>query len=327
MAASCDRVELAAIAGSRTATRIASLGRGLDRLAAEDPVRRRKSWNCSHFAGLESRAVSPTGDSAVLSGAAQWAYAGPGCGWTWRNVKNLRDLLTAGDSAGDFVACEWCEPTIVRSCYAHRCRSVFKPCSWQAIEIAIARGAAQCSIACAATTRICGGELKRCCRRPRSAGDRCRMRPIRAVADDDQPAGHAVVPARSSPAATSCWKQIGEGGMGTVWVAEQTEPVRRNVALKLIKPGMDIAAGAGAVRGRAAGAGPDGPSRTSPRCFDGGMTDEGRPYFVMEYVKGVPITDYCDQARLSRRRAAASCSCRSARRCSTPIRRGSSTAT
>ena len=55
-------------------------------------------------------------------------------------------------------------------------------------------------------------------------------------------------------------EEIGEGGMGTVWVAEQTQPVRRRVALKLIKPGMDSSASAVALRGRTAGAGPDGPS-------------------------------------------------------------------
>ena len=62
-------------------------------------------------------------------------------------------------------------------------------------------------------------------------------------------------------------QQIGEGGMGTVYMAEQTQPVRRKVALKLIKPGMDYEAGDRPLRGRAAGAGPDGPPqhRQGPR--------------------------------------------------------------
>jgi serine/threonine protein kinase/Flp pilus assembly protein TadD len=92
-------------------------------------------------------------------------------------------------------------------------------------------------------------------------------------------------------------EQIGEGGMGAVWVAEQTDPVRRRVALKLIKPGMDTKQVLSRFAAeRQALALMDHPNIA--RVYDGGMTDEGRPYFVMEYVKGVPITEYCDQARL-----------------------------
>ena len=61
-------------------------------------------------------------------------------------------------------------------------------------------------------------------------------------------------------------EKIGEGGMGEVWVAKQTEPVKRKVALKLIKAGMDSQGGAPALRAGTAGAGPDGPSATSPAC-------------------------------------------------------------
>ena len=68
-------------------------------------------------------------------------------------------------------------------------------------------------------------------------------------------------PASSSPAATRCIEKIGEGGMGEVWVAKQTEPVKRKVALKLIKAGMDSQGGAAALRAGAAGAGADGPSQ------------------------------------------------------------------
>ena len=63
------------------------------------------------------------------------------------------------------------------------------------------------------------------------------------------------------------------------------------------------------------------------RVLDAGATEHGRPYFVMELVKGVPITEYCDEQPPDARASGWSCSCRSARRCSTPIRRGSSTAT
>lgn len=91
---------------------------------------------------------------------------------------------------------------------------------------------------------------------------------------------------------------IGEGGMGTVWLAQQTEPVRRRVAIKLIKPGMDSRQVLSRFEAeRQALAVMDHPHIA--KVLDGGMTDDGRPYFVMEYVKGEPITDYCDHARLS----------------------------
>src|SRR6188508_22578 len=92
-------------------------------------------------------------------------------------------------------------------------------------------------------------------------------------------------------------EQIGEGGMGTVWVAEQTEPVKRRVALKVIKPGMDSRQVLSRFEAeRQALALMDHPNIA--KVYDGDMTDQGRPCFVMEFVKGVPITDHCDNARL-----------------------------
>ena len=93
---------------------------------------------------------------------------------------------------------------------------------------------------------------------------------------------------------------IGEGGMGTVYMAEQTQPVRRTVALKLIKAGMDsrqVLARFGAERQALALM--DHPNIA--KVFDAGTTDTGRPYFVMELVKGVPITRFCDERRLTLR--------------------------
>ena len=90
---------------------------------------------------------------------------------------------------------------------------------------------------------------------------------------------------------------IGEGGMGTVWTAEQREPVRRLVALKLIKPGMaskSVLARFDAERQAVALM--DHPNIA--KVFDGGTTEDGRPYFVMELVKGIPLTQYCDDRRL-----------------------------
>jgi WD40 repeat protein/serine/threonine protein kinase/tetratricopeptide (TPR) repeat protein len=92
-------------------------------------------------------------------------------------------------------------------------------------------------------------------------------------------------------------QQIGEGGMGTVYMAEQAAPVRRKVALKIIKPGMDTREVIARFEAeRQALALMDHPNIA--RVFDGGTTAAGRPYFVMEIVRGVPITDYCDQNNL-----------------------------
>jgi tetratricopeptide (TPR) repeat protein/serine/threonine protein kinase len=89
-------------------------------------------------------------------------------------------------------------------------------------------------------------------------------------------------------------EQIGEGGMGLVFVAEQQEPIRRKVALKVIKPGMDTRQVVARFEAeRQALALMDHPNIA--RVLDGGATAGGRPFFVMELVKGVPITEYCDQ--------------------------------
>jgi serine/threonine protein kinase/tetratricopeptide (TPR) repeat protein len=92
-------------------------------------------------------------------------------------------------------------------------------------------------------------------------------------------------------------EQIGEGGFGLVFLAEQTEPVRRKVALKILKPGMDTRQIVARFEAeRQALAIMDHPHIA--RVFDGGATSSGRPYFVMELVKGVPITEYCDKNHL-----------------------------
>jgi tetratricopeptide (TPR) repeat protein len=93
---------------------------------------------------------------------------------------------------------------------------------------------------------------------------------------------------------------IGEGGMGTVWLAQQTEPVKRLVALKLIKAGMDSRQVIARFEAeRQALALMDHPNIA--RVLDGGTTNNGRPYFVMDLVKGVPITRYCDEHHLTPR--------------------------
>ena len=106
-----------------------------------------------------------------------------------------------------------------------------------------------------------------------------------AAADDDFGRYHILRP-------------LGEGGMGTVYLAEQREPIRRYVALKVVKLGMDT----GQVLARFANerqalAMMDHPNIA--RIFDAGATPKGRPYFVMEYIEGVPITQYCDRKRMA----------------------------
>ncbi|MGD2295826.1 MAG: protein kinase, partial [Candidatus Aminicenantes bacterium] len=93
-------------------------------------------------------------------------------------------------------------------------------------------------------------------------------------------------------------KNLGEGGMGTVFMAEQTEPVRRRVALKIIKLGMDTKQVVARFEAeRQALAVMDHPNVA--KVHDGGATETGRPYFVMEFVRGIPITEYCDKNKLS----------------------------
>ena len=90
---------------------------------------------------------------------------------------------------------------------------------------------------------------------------------------------------------------LGEGGFGVVYLADQTSPVKRRVAVKVIKLGMDTKAVIARFNAeRQALALMDHANVAS--IFDGGTTDSGRPYFVMEYVKGVPITEFCDSQRL-----------------------------
>jgi serine/threonine protein kinase len=93
-------------------------------------------------------------------------------------------------------------------------------------------------------------------------------------------------------------RRVGQGGMGEVWLAQQQQPVRREVALKVIKAGMDTREVIARFEAeRQALALMNHPNIAG--VFDAGATPEGRPYFAMEYVHGIPITDYCDKQRLS----------------------------
>jgi tetratricopeptide (TPR) repeat protein len=116
-----------------------------------------------------------------------------------------------------------------------------------------------------------------------------------------QPAATLDEPIREGPGAAvgpyKLLEQIGEGGFGVVFMAEQTQPVRRKVALKVLKPGMDTRQVVARFEAeRQALALMDHPNIA--HVFDGGETASGRPYFVMELVRGVPITAFCDRNHL-----------------------------
>jgi serine/threonine protein kinase len=121
--------------------------------------------------------------------------------------------------------------------------------------------------------------------------------PSPVVTVDEQPVGEGP---GTIIGAYKLLQQIGEGGMGTVWMAQQTEPVKRVVAVKLIKAGMDsrqVIARFEAERQALALM----DHANIARVLEAGTTSNGRPYFVMDLVKGVPITKYCDEHHLTPR--------------------------
>src|SRR5262245_18880050 len=125
------------------------------------------------------------------------------------------------------------------------------------------------------------------------------------VGGDDMSAGTIDEPSIAQSPGTcvgpyKLLEKIGEGGFGVVYLAEQTEPVRRKVALKILKPGMDTRQVVARFEAeRQALAIMDHPNIA--KVFDGGAARSGRPYFVLELVKGVPITEFCDQNKLTPR--------------------------
>ena len=123
-----------------------------------------------------------------------------------------------------------------------------------------------------------------------------RRRPTTAATDA---AGRRAARARSS-GRTSCWSRSARAGWASSSWPSRPQPVRRKVALKVIKPGMDTRQVVARFEAeRQALALMDHPNIA--RVLDAGTTDSGRPYFVMELVKGVPITEYCDEHRLTPR--------------------------
>jgi len=156
-----------------------------------------------------------------------------------------------------------------------------------------------------ALSRLCEGraDLKRLVEDLLAGQDRAL--PFDSLSDDIRAVADAMPTAMSDPAGAqstigryTLLERLGEGGFGIVYLAEQTEPVRRRVALKIIKLGMDTRQVIARFEAeRQALAMMDHPGIA--RVIDAGATDTGRPYFVMELVRGKPITTYADDHRLS----------------------------
>jgi non-specific serine/threonine protein kinase/serine/threonine-protein kinase len=124
--------------------------------------------------------------------------------------------------------------------------------------------------------------------------------PDTRVEDQTRPMEPAEVAAGGMIGSYLLLESLGEGGMGEVWLAEQKHPVRRRVAIKLIKPGMDTREVVARFESeRQALALMNHPAIA--KVYDAGSTPQGRPYFVMEYVNGIAITQYCDTQKLTMR--------------------------
>ena len=163
---------------------------------------------------------------------------------------------------------------------------------------AVLRNVPRISTPRAQATRNCGIASSRCFQAQRRDSSFLDSPPPSLAAAIDVP------PVAERPGTTigryKLLEEIGEGGMGVVYMAEQQEPVRRKVALKIIKPGMDTREVVARFEAeRQALAMMDHPNIA--KVFDAGETASGRPYFVMELVQGIPLTDYCDQNELTTR--------------------------
>ena len=181
------------------------------------------------------------------------------------------------------------------------CHARTKRSSCAALEIAPRPNGRPTSTGRARPTRSCARRSRRCCDAHRKLGSFLES-PDPPSAVTDRLAAIAEGPG-TVIGPYKLMEQIGEGGMGVVYVAEQTQPVRRKVALKIIKPGMDTKQVIARFEAeRQALAMMDHPNIA--KVLDAGATESGRPYFVMELVRGIPITEYCDRERLSIRRAA-----------------------
>jgi serine/threonine protein kinase len=136
-------------------------------------------------------------------------------------------------------------------------------------------------------------------------------RDLSPPAEGDRTGPHLAASAGPPPGGVVAGKYkllqaIGEGGMGTVWMADQLHPVKRSVAVKLIRAGMDSKQVVARFEAeRQALALMDHPNIA--KVLDAGTTETNQPFFVMELVKGVPVNEFCDQHRLARGASLAEC--------------------
>ncbi|MEM8680066.1 MAG: serine/threonine-protein kinase, partial [Planctomycetota bacterium] len=149
-----------------------------------------------------------------------------------------------------------------------------------------------------ASERACGDFL-----RPREGEFEDEVDPLAEPAMDEDTSTHAYEMPSSVPEVLGRYRllqKIGEGGHGSVYMAEQTEPVRRKVAVKLIKPGMDSKQVLARFHAEQQALAMMDHSSIA-KVFDAGVTEAGTPYFVMELVKGVPIHQFCDRTNANLR--------------------------
>ena len=170
---------------------------------------------------------------------------------------------------------------------------------------AAALGKAPGAERCAFLDGACGGDhdlrrrIERLLEADGQAGGILERGPDAGPTEAPAPDGPPLLPERVFAGRFKLRQKLGEGGMGEVWVADQVEPVHRRVAIKVVRPGLDSERMLARFdQERQALALMDHPNIA--KVLDAGEA-EGRPYFVMELIKGVPITDYCDRARLSPR--------------------------
>src|SRR5262249_6141737 len=174
---------------------------------------------------------------------------------------------------------------------------------------AAALGKAPGAQRCAFLDEACGGDhalrrrIERLLAPDRQAGGILERGPDAGPTDAQGPDGPPLLPDRVFAGRFKLRQKLGEGGMGEVWVADQAEPVQRRVAIKVVRPGLDSERMlARFEQERQALALMDHPNIA--KVLDAGEA-EGRPYFVMELIKGVPITEDCDRARLAPRERSA----------------------
>ena len=280
---------------------IVALDEALGELAERHPVEA-ELVKLRYFAGMPLSEASEALGMSIATANRKWTYAKA---WLYRQLASREDIVTKFHFWPDFVDMNRAE-----NAWSYRGQQRHRPQCWNGPtdEQSIFSEALQKETPAARSAfldRACGHDAAL-----RRSLDSLLKAHGRAGDFLEVPAGAAAATLDSAPPAErpgvtigryKLLQEIGEGGMGVVYMAEQREPVRRKVALKVIKPGMDsrdvIVARFEAERQALALM--DHPNVA--HVLDAGATESGRPYFVMELVPGVPITTFCDQNELTTR--------------------------